>query len=265
MGNSFPESEILIMITLGVVIMLLFAIVFILFFYFSQKKFQLQKIEAQRKEIQLQEQLLFSSIQAQENERERIARELHDEVGSKLNIINLGIHRLIKSKEEKKEDRTSAELFDIIGNTIDATRNIAHDLLPPTLKRFGIQIALEELCESYQKNANTEVRFEICQQELPLDDNTIALNIFRVVQELISNTFKYAAADRIELKLWLEKHQIRLSYQDDGKGFNMEDPNHHTGLGLQNIETRARMIGAEYQLKTSIGKGMFFQLKKEYL
>lgn len=263
MESSFPENEILVAITVGVVIMLLLSMAFILFFYFSQKKFQTQQLKAQEKEIEHQEQLLFSSIQAQENERERIARELHDEVGSKLNIINLGIHRVIKSKEEGSlNDETVTELFDVIGNTIDATRNIAHDLLPPTLERFGIQVALEELCENYQKTTGVNVYFEVCQDEAPLKDNKIALNVFRVTQELMSNTFKYANANSVELKLWMEKSQIRLTYSDNGKGFDLKNKNYQMGLGLQNIESRMRMIDADYNFESSKGKGMFFQLKK---
>ena len=263
MDSSFPENELFIAVSIGVLIMLLLAMAFILFFYFSQKKFQQEQLKIQGLKLAHQEQLLFSGIRMQENERRRIARELHDEIGSKLNVINLGVHRLLKSKEvQTMNDETASELFEVIGKTINATRSISHDLLPPTLERFGIQVALEELCENYRRTSNIRVKFELCQNDAHLTDHDVALNLFRILQELLSNSFKYAEADQIDIKLWLGQKEIRITYQDDGKGFDMEEKTNQMGLGINNMESRARMIEAEFSLESEEGKGIFFQLKK---
>ncbi len=258
MDSSIPENEIFIVITIGIIVMLIFAVAFVLFFYLSQKKFQSERLIAQEREMEHQKQLLFGSIQAQENERERIARELHDEVGSKLNVINLGLHSLRK----KANAETISELFDVINTTIDTTRRISHDLLPPTLQNFGLATALEELCENYNKASEIAVHFEGQQQDAKEIDSSIALAFFRVVQELLSNSLKYSGANRIGVKLCLEKQRIRLTYQENGKGFDLNDPKHQMGLGLQNIESRLQMIGAEQRLESAEGKGVFFEIIK---
>ena len=249
-------------ITIGIIVMLMLAMAFVLFFYFSQKKFQAQKTEAQKQELKHQEQLLFGSIQAQEKERQRLARELHDEVGSKLNVINLGLHRLKKMAAEKPAlGETVEELFGVVGTTIDTARRISHDLLPPTLENFGLAAALEELCENHRQAADVEVGFELRKNERTISDLDISLHLFRAVQELMSNSFKHAGASRIEVELWLGQNNIRLIFRDNGKGFRPDDPACQKGLGMQNIESRMRMAGAEYRLESEPGNGVFVEMK----
>lgn len=262
MESSFPENEVLIIITIGIILMLLVAISFILFFYFSQKKFQAERLKAQERELRYQEQLLYSSIQTQEKERQRIARELHDDIGSKLNVINLGLHRLRKTAEGPLGESVE-ELFSVIDTTIDTTRRISHDLLPPTLENFGLVAALEELCEHYRNASDVEVDFELCSNERPIDDRDTSLSLFRVAQELMSNSFKYAEAKHISVKLWQGQRNSRLSYQDDGKGFDQKLYDNKKGLGMQNIESRMRMIGAEHSFESAPGKGVFFTVSKQ--
>lgn len=246
-------------ITLGIVMMLLLALAFVLFFYFSQQKFQVQQLAAQQQQLNHQQQLLISSIQVQEEERQRLARELHDEVGSKLNVINLGLHRLRKHVTEIPAIKETLQgIFGVVDTTITTTRRIAHDLLPPTLEKFGLATALEELCEQHQQG-DFNVSFTL-QEQQPLDlDQTTALNFFRVVQELLSNSIKHAAAKNISILLWHNEQETGLTYQDDGRGFAME--NHHLkkGLGIQNIESRLQIINATYRLESQPGKGVFFQ------
>ncbi len=264
MDSSFSGNEILVIITMGIMVMLLMALALGLFFYFSQKKFQAQQIEAQQQELDHNEELLFNSIKAQEEERQRIARELHDAVGSKLNVINLGLHRLQKASDSMPGITESvAELFSTVGSTINTTRRISHDLLPPTLENFGLPVALDELCNSAQSASGITVQFELCEVAHITIDNSHALGIFRIVQELMSNSFKYAEASQIEVKLWQGLKEIRLTYQDNGKGFDTSNAEHQKGMGLRNIESRARMLRAEYQLKSAPKKGVFFQLKKQ--
>ena len=262
MDPNLPQSDILLVIFIGILLMLLLALAFVLFFYFSQRKFQAQQLRAQQRELKHQEQLLFASIQAQESERQRLARELHDEVGSKLNVINLGLHRLKKAVAPARSE-TVQELFGVVGITIDTTRRIAHELLPPTLEKFGLAVALEELCEQYRQASDKAVTFELKQEEGPEVDDLIALHLFRVAQELISNSFKYSEASYITFELWQSERGIKLVYKEDGKGFDPQQEEHQKGLGLQNIESRMRLIGADYKLESAPGKGVLFSVHKQ--
>jgi len=258
MDSNFPGNEVLLVISIGVAVMLLFAIAFVLFFYFSQKKFQSERLVTQERELEYQQQLLYASIGAQEKERERIARELHDAVGSKLNVINLGLHQLSKTTD----DETLADLFEVLTTTIESTRQISHDLLPPTLESFGLAIALEELCENYNKAENINVNFEFAKNDNSSIEQQVSLNFFRIAQELLSNGFKHSEAKNIQIRLWVHRYHVRMTYRDDGKGFNSNDPQNQRGLGMRNIDSRARMISANNTLETENNKGIFFELLK---
>lgn len=259
MESSFFENELLSVIFIGILIMLSFAFAFFLFFFFSQKKFQTEQLKAQARELEHQEQLLYSSIQTQEKERERIARELHDDIGSKLSVINMGLHRIRRSKNLE----TLPEVLDILTRTARSTRQISHQLLPPILSNFGLAAATHELCESYDDTSeDIEVFFETSDENLNANTPELALAFFRIIQELLSNSFKYSEATEIKVILGIEQKQLKLTYADNGKGFDPNDPSYQTGLGMQNIESRVRMIDAQQQLRTAPGKGLFFELIK---
>lgn len=249
-------------ITLGIVMMLLLALAFVLFFYFSQQKFQVQQLAAQQVQLAHQQQLLTSSIRVQEEERQRVARELHDDIGSKLNVINLGLHRLRKyAKETPAIGETLQDIFGVVGTTIDTTRRIAHDLLPPTLEKFGLATALEELCEQHQQEA-IKLTFELPSHPLTTIDRDTALNFFRVAQELLSNGLKYANASQINLVLTQLPQLLKLTYRDNGQGFDTTEKTNKKGLGLQNIESRLQIIGARFELKSEPGQGVYFEATK---
>ena len=250
-------SEIILLISIGIGIMLLLAFAFILFFNFSQKKLQDEKLKTQQLQIEQQQKLLYSNLLTQEKERKRIAKDLHDEVGSKLNVLFLGLHRLKKViPQNDNSEEVVGEIFGVINDTIDTTRRISHDLLPPTLENFGLKEAIIELCESYQKTESVEVLFKLMQQEERHTPKDVELNLFRILQELIKNSITHGKAQQITIHLWLSPNEIKIDYHDNGKGFNPNDPLHQNGLGMQNIESRLKMIGGTIQMDSELGKGV---------
>jgi signal transduction histidine kinase len=261
MENGLQANEIFTMIMLGIMIMLCLAVALVLLANRSQKKLHQEQMKAQALQLAHQEQLLYSTILTQEEERKRIAKDLHDEIGSKLNVINLNLHRLRKfATDPNVIIDTVQDLFGVIGNTIDTTRRISHDLLPPTLDNFGLQEAIRELCDNYPTGASPEVVFDLIQNHSPSVDKSIELNLFRILQELINNSIKHGKADRIGIKLWLRPEGISLHYQDNGHGFDPEKVKQSPGLGLQNIESRVKMIRADYELQSKPGEGVRVQV-----
>lgn len=258
MDGSFSENEVMLVIMIGIVLMAVFASTFILFFYFSQRKLQSEQVKAQQREMEHREQLLYGNMQTQEMERQRIARELHDDIGSKLNVINLGLHRVRKTENTEM----LPEILEVLENAIDNTRQMSHELQPPALTSFGLAAALEELCENYRKASGMDVSFELCHDDQPVEDRNVTLSLFRIVQELFSNSLKYSEADQIKVQLWMSNEAIKLTYRDNGRGFDASAITHHTGLGMQNIESRAKMIGATHRFESAAGKGVFFEIIK---
>ena len=257
MENSLQADEVFVFMSIGIAIMLLLALAFVLFFYFSQRKFHSEQLKTQQLQLEHQEQLLYGTIQAQEVERKRIAKDLHDDIGSKLNVLFLNMHRL---GENESQQEIVKEMNHLINTTIETTRRISHDLLPPTLESFGLQEALKELAENYRKTQQIEMQVDIHgQPSSPLAKQT-ALNLFRVTQELVRNSIQHGEATTLSLHLWFGSDQLKLQYTDDGKGFDLTDENFQHGLGMKNIESRLNMIHAQSHWQSSPGAGVQFTL-----
>ncbi|MFK8103088.1 MAG: sensor histidine kinase [Saprospiraceae bacterium] len=257
MEQIFQDSELLVLISFGILIMSLLALAFVLFFNFSQKRILKEKMDAQVQKLKHQQELLHNNILIQEKERSRIAKDLHDDLGSKLNVIKLNMYQL--QKQKNKTEQTTQILTDIkslINTTIDTTRRISHDLLPPMLENFGLIAALKELCEGVSNTDTVRISFEVLKEEGTIDQQMVALNIFRVMQEFISNSIKHGQAANISLNITLTKEILEINYSDDGKGFDLDHLANKKGLGMKNIESRVNMAKAKLTLDSKPNQGM---------
>lgn len=261
MEANFQQSEIVFLMATGIVIMLCLALALVLFFNASQKKLLKAKNRSQELQLQHQKELLHSTILTQENERKRIAKDLHDEIGSKLNVVHLNLHRLKRLGQTSEEfQQTIVEVNQLIHNTIDRTRNISHELLPPTLDDFGLVEAIKELCEGYRRSGSIQIEFNWTEGSNGLGDKMADLHLFRVIQELVKNSVTHGGANLVQLNLVQQEAKILLNYKDDGKGF---DPAKvvKKGLGLKNLETRTSLIQAKMDFQSKPGHGVEVSLE----
>ncbi|MEL6867713.1 MAG: ATP-binding protein, partial [Bacteroidota bacterium] len=148
------------------------------------------------------------------------------------------------------------EVQQLISTTIQTTRRISHDLLPPVLDKFGLVAALEELCEQSSRSDQLTVDFEVNDSELQPEEDTVKLNTFRIVQEMMSNSIRHGQATIIQIRLQLEQDNFILHYEDNGKGFDAAQIEEHKGLGLRNMDSRAKMMGAQITYESTPGQGM---------
>ena len=251
--------------TIGILIMLSLALAFIVFFNRSQRKILAEQMRVQQLKLEHQEALLYNNIKTQEEERKRIAKDLHDDVGSKLNVIHLNLHRLKKNAAASPGlEETVSDIFGVINDTIDTTRRISHDLLPPTLENFGLADAIKELCEGYQRTSALNMQFDHMQSEDRPIEKMVELNLFRILQELISNSIKHGQATQVIIRLLASNKELRLEYQDNGQGFDPDHLNKKTGLGMQNIESRLQMCKAQHTIASQPGAGFSFNIKYPY-
>jgi signal transduction histidine kinase len=257
MERILQENTLATMMIAGILIMLTFALAFVLFANHSQKKILREKMHSQEKDFKHQENLLHSNLMTQEEERRRIARDLHDEIGSKLNVILLNIYRL---KGIGKENTEVLEITDeaesIINKTIDSTRRISHELLPPTLEEFGLVEAIRELQFNFNQLGILCVDFNVIDHDGSVDDKMVELNLYRVLQELVNNSIRHGKAGEIAIDLWVAKSALKLNYTDDGVGFDKAKVENNKGLGMKNIESRLDMIKANYDYQTALGNGV---------
>lgn len=186
-----------------------------------------------------------NAVYLQEKDRERLAEELHDNIISRLNLIRLNTH--YKNMNELNLD---------LKNSMQLIRELSHNLTPPDLS----EIALEDLIADYLEQVKMNIHIEYYQLVFHRDNisNSVKLNMFRILQELINNTLKHANASVIKVSLRISKQYLVLSVEDNGNGFTSGKQT--TGIGLRNIQLRAKQIGAIYKLKTQPQRGAKFIL-----
>jgi len=265
MESVFQENNLISLMAIGILIMLAFALAFVLFVNYSQKKILNEQMQVQKLALEHQAALLHSNILTQEAERKRIARDLHDEIGSKLNVIFLNIHRLKELTIGNDEiNPITSEIESVINTTIDSTRLISHELLPPTLEEFGLIETIRELQHSYNKLGKIQIEFTSMENENSIQNKLIELNLFRVIQELVNNSVKHGKCTEIDIKIWAETEAIKLTYADNGSGFDSTKIETYKGLGMKNIQSRLQMIDAQYQYQSSSGKGMQITIELQH-
>ena len=246
--EGLQSQEITFLIGSGMLIMLSMALALIAFYSRAQRKLFTQKLEAQ-------EQMIQKTIMAQEEERSRIAKDLHDDIGSKLNVIFLYMNRLKKDQPEKKKVMVE-EINEILTTSISTTRRISHELLPPTLQKFGLSEALNELCEGYTNTGEVKFDLKLDGLQEAVKDKMQELNLFRILQELTKNSTKHGQAENIMIHFVSDEKEFSFLYKDDGKGVEQKKLSQGKGLGMSNIESRLKMMSGSLIYETSPGNGL---------
>ena len=262
-GHLVENYELLDLILIPIGLLLLMSIAIVLFFYFSRRKIIKAELDKANLELAHQKELLRSTIITQEEERKRIAQDLHDAISSKLNVVSLNAH-LLTENNMAPEDRhkIGSVIYSMTSNVLENSRRIAHDLLPATLEKFGLTAALEELCEELIETGKFTLDYDLNYDEGFLSPSN-ELHVFRIVQELMNNSIKHSEANTIGLSLNTEENLLSLQYQDDGKGFDMETSRKAKGLGMSGIENRTMILAGILDVVSSPGNGLSVTIKTQ--
>jgi signal transduction histidine kinase len=191
-------------------------------------------------------------VEAQELERSRLARELHDETGQALTSILLGLKGLEQSIESPEGRRAAAEVREIVVSTLQNVRRLAVELRPAALDDFGLGPALERLVETYRAQSGIAIDLELRlpAERLPAEVET---TLYRIVQEALTNVTKHARADRVSILLRDKDGAVIVVIEDDGVGFDPGYP--AAGLGLAGMRERLALVGGRLRLETAPGRG----------
>ncbi|PQB04159.1 sensor histidine kinase [Aureitalea marina] len=256
------ESSFLTPIVLSLGIIIFLAVGIVLFFFFSRKKIIQAQLDKAEVEIKAQRDLLKATLVTQEEERKRIAQDLHDAISSKLNVVSLNANLLRESgMPEDEVVHVGEKIAQVTAGVLESSRQIAHDLLPPTLVKFGLEAALEELTEEMTHGASFQLETDLDYQSGLLSPEE-ELHLFRIVQECLNNTFKYAEATQIDLNLRGFEKIVSLNYRDNGKGFDWEEKQRSSrGLGLSGIQNRVELLEGDLDIKSDLGKGFELTIK----
>jgi len=250
------ENQVITIVIIGVVLLLLMSFALVLFFFFSRKKIIEKELEKQRLEVAHQKELLQAIIITQEDERKRIAQDLHDDISSKLNVIHLHANLLLDGKLTANEYTIiNKQIIEATHKTLGSARKIAHNLLPPILDKFGLKAAIEELTDSFNTSKKITISCDINYPNNHLSSEK-ELHVFRILQELINNSIKHGNATKSSILLRLQNRKLLLKYIDNGVGFNPEIKQYKKGIGLKNIESRIALLQGNIIIKSALKKGI---------
>jgi signal transduction histidine kinase len=223
-----------------------------------------QKMEQQRLR-ELQSELLRRTVQAQELERKRIARELHDETGQTLTALGLGLSSLsqIISRKPSQAIQQAHQLQQLAGNGLVELQRLVSGLHPPQLDELGLAAALRWYAHETSEHLNLPITVNSSVDETEISDE-VRLTIFRIAQEAITNAVRHAHASRVKLNLESQGMETILTVQDDGRGFNVDQMLHGSEqncLGLLGMIERAALIGGGCQIRSSAGEGTIVEVR----
>lgn len=218
--------------------------------------------EALRRSREELRQFAIAANSVREQEKSRIARELHDELGQALTALKIDVgwlkERLASQGGEVAMKLASMQV--LLDGTVAAARRISADLRPLMLDDLGLVAACDWLVNNFTQRTGIECEFTMGGGELDLPD-PYATAIFRVLQESLTNVAKHAQASHVEATLQREGDAITLTVRDNGKGFSPDDPRKPNSYGLLGLRERAYLLGGEAKIRSAPGKGTTIELQ----
>jgi PAS domain S-box-containing protein len=198
-------------------------------------------------------------INAQEEERRNISRELHDDLGQILTAINLDLQRAIKSPIASKRLELLRQILSKNDEARSRIREISSLLRPGLLDDLGIREAIESYVSQFAARTGIPVELAVrcSSSDIPAEATT---TIYRIVQEALNNISKYASANKVSITLGIEGEKIQLRIVDDGVGFDISQKRTEHTLGLVGMRERARLLGGSFLLEASPGAGTFIDV-----
>ena len=206
--------------------------------------------------------MLNSVIAAQEEERKRIARELHDEYGQTLTGLIMSIESLenMTSPKQSQFKERLKNTKSLITRTLDGIRKLTLDLRPSTLDDIGLVPTVRAYARSHLETVGIQINFKSKGMNGRLAP-TVEIALFRIIQEAIHNITKYAEARNVIIKLESNTDKITAIIEDDGKGFDVDTVFRSqigvNSLGLLGIQERIRLLGGTFNIKSQIGQGTY--------
>jgi signal transduction histidine kinase len=196
-------------------------------------------------------------LKGEEQERTRLAKDLHDGLGGMLSGIKYSF-QTIKGNLIMTPDNARAfeRSMDMLDSSIKEMRRVAHNMMPEALVKFGLDTAMKDLCNEIDQSGALKVNYQSIGLEGAVIDQITSITIYRIVQELINNTMKHAAAKNAIVQLSKSGEILSVTVEDDGKGFDMAMLKQSKGMGWNNIQNRVEFLKGKLDVNAEAGKGI---------
>lgn len=226
---------------------------------------QKQRIQHQRIiELETKEKLAATEavLKGEEQERSRLAKDLHDGLGGMLSGIKYSFQtmkgNLIMTPENQQAFERSMDMLD---SSIKEMRRVAHNLMPEVLVRYGLDAALKDYCTEINKSGIIHLVYQSMGMEQKKMEQADALGIYRIVQELINNAIKHASATEVLVQVFSEKDKLVVNVEDNGKGIDLQVMEKSEGMGWKNIVSRVELLRGKIDIQSAPGKGTAVNLE----
>ena len=253
MQGSSTEIVNIFLVSTAIILLLIVMVAFFIVIY--QRRIMAQKLRMQEIEADAQRQKMAAIVDTQESERMRIARDLHDEVGAMLSTVKMSLKLSQRKLAKDGIENSLDESTDMLDTAIGSVRQISHDLLPPSLESLGLTVTIQQLTEKTAAMSGISFVCKVVGAQIRLPIRT-ELTLYRVMQELISNSLKHSQAKARTMEVQFEEKSLRMAFADDGMGFDlagMKDSG--AGLGLRGMESRVEALGGQLVMESSVGNG----------
>lgn len=232
---------------------ILLSVILLFFLYRSRQR----KLDGQRQLQSLQQrqqiELTRALLNGEEGERQRLARDLHDGLGGMLAGVKVHLSEVIFSSRQEQDNPALQKIIRQLDNAVRELRHIAHNLMPESLVRSGLEVALSDLCES-SGNGRTKVVLQMMNISTDLT-KPAQMMIYRIVQELLANVIKHAGASEVFVQCSQSEDIFYITVEDDGAGFDKQLVEQRKGIGLDNIRHRVGFLKGRLEIDTETGKG----------
>jgi signal transduction histidine kinase len=207
-------------------------------------------------------------LKVQEEERGRLSRELHDDLGQSLLVLRMQLSAILRRYSLAPELQQSLnEASTYLMEIIDKTRRLSQDLSPSTLENLGLSEALRNLFEDFQRHRDHDMVIKAEMDEVkPFLSKEANITIYRITQEFLANVHKHSEASQVAVAIKALPEKVTITLEDNGKGFDLEEvksrPKERRGMGVVSMEERLRMLGSQFNMTSQPGKGtrLYFEI-----
>lgn len=227
-------------------------------YYSYRNKQKLQQVRIDELETEKQLSATEAILKGEERERTRLAKDLHDGLGGMLSSIKYSFQNIKENVILTPENAQSfSRSIEMIDSSIQEMRRVAHNMMPEILLKYGLNVALKEFCSEIDRNSAVKTTYQSINMDNIKVEQTTAVTVYRVVQELTNNALKHANAQNIlvQLNAFEQEKMLYITVEDDGKGFDINQLNNSNGIGWNNIQNRIDFLKGKIDLESIKNKG----------